>query len=341
MRRRWTRAAVVTLASIAGAMLVSGGALATPPGKASLYAPATSSDEDPTFIFSAVGGSTWYYLWVSGDAGAVHRKWYRASDISCDSNGCRIDPGLDLAKGHYKWWIQTWNADGEGPWSDRGDFDVDHDITMPGAPFHAVLWLDHLAFEPGTPSVATSFDALDSGVGAGASGLVVEAAPGPSPYLVEQGLAVPPGLLVDGVRVCYELSNSQSTISAIRIEQLLDPPDATKVLLADASGATAMGPVCVDSAQPPDPIDPADGSLRLQLAFDFPDPDAGDRIVVRGVGLHVVADPDGPVQKEIAILKYRLHKLEDELEGHTHTYLTGKGVGHNNTTATTGPPIQP
>ena len=92
-------------------------------------------------------------------------------------------------------------------------------------------------------------------------------------------------------------------------------------------------PSCVDSAVPQELIDPANGSLRLQLGFTLPE-DA--RVVVRGVGLHVVADEDGPVQREIARIKAALEQLED----HTHVYKTGRGVGHNNTNADTSEPVE-
>jgi len=40
-----------------------------------------------------------------------------------------------------------------------------------------------------------------------------------------------------------------------------------------------------------------------------------------------------------AAFEERLKALEDDYSSHNHTYLTGKGVGHNNTEAITGPPI--
>jgi hypothetical protein len=43
--------------------------------------------------------------------------------------------------------------------------------------------------------------------------------------------------------------------------------------------------------------------------------------------------------KQNAAFEERLKALEDDYSSHNHTYLTGKGVGHNNTEAITGPPI--
>ncbi|TDI46179.1 MAG: hypothetical protein E2P00_02590 [Acidobacteria bacterium] len=42
--------------------------------------------------------------------------------------------------------------------------------------------------------------------------------------------------------------------------------------------------------------------------------------------------------EEVAAIKQALEDLGDEVANHTHTYLTGKGRGHNNTVATTGTP---
>jgi len=43
--------------------------------------------------------------------------------------------------------------------------------------------------------------------------------------------------------------------------------------------------------------------------------------------------------EQIRELTQRVDKLESQLRSHTHTYLTGKGVGHNNTEAETSPAI--
>jgi predicted extracellular nuclease len=62
-----------------------------------------------------------------------------------------------------------------------------------------------------------------------------------------------------------------------------------------------------------------------------------------GLGAHSASCVDpGTLLAEIAALKIRVGLLEGQVEAlgnHTHTYLTGKGEGHNNTAATTGPPV--
>jgi uncharacterized protein len=61
-----------------------------------------------------------------------------------------------------------------------------------------------------------------------------------------------------------------------------------------------------------------------------------------GLGAHSASCIDlAALVQQIEQLKARVEQLEgdvDALQNHTHTYLTGKGEGHNNTRATTGPP---
>lgn len=204
--------------------------------------------------------------------------------------------------------------------------------------YSTVMWINHLDFVPGDPSVTTSFNAVNSGVGGGLSGLIInstttgETAGGGGNKVVEQGLQVPPGYLVTGVRVCYELTNPGSFISQIRIAQVQDPPAMALVQLDDGTDLVSQGPVCVDSAMPLNPIDPALGALRLNLRVNFGN--TLDTIVVRAVGLHLQADPNSPLFQGI-------QALWEVLENHSHMYLTGRGVGHNNTNAITGPAVSP
>jgi len=203
-----------------------------------------------------------------------------------------------------------------------------------------VMWINHLDFLAGDPSVLLSFNAVDSGVGGGLSGLIInsttvgEDADGGGNKVIQKGLLVPPGLLVNGVRVCYELTSEESYISQIRLAQVQDPPDSAFVLLDDATDQTAQGPVCVDSAMPfSGPIDPTAGPLLLSLRVNFTNPadsvSAGDTIVIRGVGLYVMTQALDDIQQQI-------DELQGGLLNHSHKYLTGRGVGHNNKVAKSG-----
>jgi hypothetical protein len=152
-----------------------------------------------------------------------------------------------------------------------------------------IMWVNHFDLLPGDPSVTTSFNAVSSGVGGGLTGLVIqssttgEIAQGGGNKVVHMGLQVPPGHLIRGVRVCYELSNKRSFISQIRLAQVQNPPQSAIVRLDDGTDQTNPGPVCVNSA--PTTADPSLGELLLSLRVNFGN--TSDRIVVRALGLHL------------------------------------------------------
>jgi hypothetical protein len=96
-------------------------------------------------------------------------------------------------------------------------------LTQPAA---ALMWINHLDLVAGDVDVVTSFNSTTSGVGGGLSGLIIQSsAPGDTSAsggikVVEKGLQVPPGWLIRGVRVCYDLSNVRSFITQIRLAQV-------------------------------------------------------------------------------------------------------------------------
>lgn len=156
-----------------------------------------------------------------------------------------------------------------------------------------VMWINHLAFLPGDPSVRTSFNAVSSGVGGGLSGLTIESnatgdtTPTGGNKVVEAGLQVPPGFVVSGVRVCYELSNTRSFITQTRLAQLQDPPSSAVVRLDDGADLNAAGPTCVNSQATS--VDPSAGAVRLSFRVNFGA--TTDRIVIRAVGLLLAPRP--------------------------------------------------
>jgi hypothetical protein len=96
------------------------------PGKATLVGPTgTISTRNPDYNWNAVSGSTWYYLWIDGPSGNVLNQWYTAAEVTFKTN-CGVTPFAlkTLVPGTYTWWIQTWNNDGAGPWSDPMSFTV-------------------------------------------------------------------------------------------------------------------------------------------------------------------------------------------------------------------------
>jgi hypothetical protein len=165
------------------------------------------------------------------------------------------------------------------------DRDLDHDRDR-----ISTMWIDHLVFLPGDPSVQTSFNAVNSGVGGGLSGLVItsstvgDEAQGGGNKVVETALEVPPGFDIVSVRICYENSNPRSFITQTRLAQVQNPPSTALVLLDDPTHLDAAGPVCVNSQTVV--VDPAKGSVLLSLRLNFAD--TSDKIVLRAVGLNLV-----------------------------------------------------
>lgn len=97
------------------------------PGKAALISPfGTFPDNTPTYIWGAVVGSTWYYLWVNDSTGSKFQQWYKAADVGCPfgAGTCLVTPSTPLALGPCTWWVRTWNLIGDGLWSDAMYFTV-------------------------------------------------------------------------------------------------------------------------------------------------------------------------------------------------------------------------
>lgn len=157
-------------------------------------------------------------------------------------------------------------------------------------PISLIMWVNHLSLLPGDPSVITSFNAINSGVGSGLSGLIIQStttgseAQGGGIKVVEKALDLPPGFRVTGVRVGYENSNVRSFITQVRLSQVQNPPATALVLLDDPTQLNAAGPTFHDSTATS--IDPTAGPLLLDLRVNFGD--TSDRIVLRGLGLHLV-----------------------------------------------------
>ena len=154
-----------------------------------------------------------------------------------------------------------------------------------------VMWIDHLGLLLGDASVHISFNAVNSGVGSGLSGLVIQStttgdtATGGGNKVVWTALEVPPGFKVHGVRICYENSNPRSHIDQVRLAQVQNPPSSALVLLDDPTPLNHNGPICVDSHSPATPISPPAGALLLSLRVNFGN--TADKIVVRGLALHL------------------------------------------------------
>ncbi|HET9590697.1 MAG TPA: hypothetical protein VFO91_18050, partial [Anaerolineales bacterium] len=112
-----------------------------PPGQAALQAPSGAiTATNPTFSWNisadhaTADPATWYYLWINGPSGKVLAEWYEASQV-CNNSTCSVNPGINLSGGAHRWWIQTWNQGGYGPWTPAMDFN----LPLPDVPGAATL----------------------------------------------------------------------------------------------------------------------------------------------------------------------------------------------------------
>jgi len=90
------------------------------PGKAALVSPRdVIGSKNPTFVWKSVAGCTQYCLKVASANDLSHpllEDCYDAEEV-LSGDLCSITPDLNLAAGTYRWWIQTRNCKGNGPWS--------------------------------------------------------------------------------------------------------------------------------------------------------------------------------------------------------------------------------
>ncbi len=101
------------------------------PGKTTLVSPnGTITDTTPTYIWNADGAATSYKLVVKDASGFSISTWYTATAAGCPggTGTCSVTPATAV-NGSGTWWIKTWNAAGDGPWSSGMSFNVG---TPPG-----------------------------------------------------------------------------------------------------------------------------------------------------------------------------------------------------------------
>jgi trimeric autotransporter adhesin len=99
---------------------VGGQSFVAPLGAATLVSPSgTITSSTPAYTWNAVPGSATYYLYVNDSTGNKIGTWYSKDQAGCPggTGTCTVSPGTGLAAGAAKWWVQTWNTNGYGPWS--------------------------------------------------------------------------------------------------------------------------------------------------------------------------------------------------------------------------------
>ena len=105
----------------------------TPPPAATPIGPAGAITEaQPAYSWNEETTATWYYLWIDDSGGNLFHRWYAAVNAGCTGGTCSVTPALMLGNGAYRWWVQTWNPSGSGPWSSATDFSVS--VPAPGQP---------------------------------------------------------------------------------------------------------------------------------------------------------------------------------------------------------------
>ncbi len=100
------------------------------PGKPTLVSPVGRVlGSTIAYTWRHVPGATFYYLWVEAKwrPGGADRfqAWYTAEQAGCSAPGsqtCSVTVTAHWDVGDGRWWIQPWNADGFGPWSDPMNF---------------------------------------------------------------------------------------------------------------------------------------------------------------------------------------------------------------------------
>jgi V8-like Glu-specific endopeptidase len=90
-----------------------------PPAPAILLSPNGGIDtSNPEYTWNEVPGVLYYYLWVDGSLGNVHKKWYTPTEANCNGTICSVvNATPNLAAETYTWYVQTWSSAGYGPWS--------------------------------------------------------------------------------------------------------------------------------------------------------------------------------------------------------------------------------
>jgi clostripain len=97
--------------------------LTSPPGPATLISPAGAiADTTPIYTWEEAPRAITYRLSVQHltSGAVVYSGWYPAAG-TCDAGTCSVMPPVTLGDGPHRWWVQTWNEYGYGPWSDPLD----------------------------------------------------------------------------------------------------------------------------------------------------------------------------------------------------------------------------
>lgn len=103
-----------------------------PPATAGINPVGTVLMGTPTFSWRAQPQATWYLLLIADANGTtVHQQWFDQAAV-CAGETCNAVASVVLPNGQYRWFVRTWNASGNGPWSSEIGLMVD--AALPDAP---------------------------------------------------------------------------------------------------------------------------------------------------------------------------------------------------------------
>ena len=97
---------------------------------------------------------------------------------------------------------------------------------------------------------------------------------------IDMGIEVPAGTIIKGIIICYQLSNSRSFISQVRLTEQTTP-NVRLVHHDDPTDLLSTAPVCFTSVVHYGA--PFNGAINLSLRLNFTN--AGDSIMLGAVGV--------------------------------------------------------
>ena len=110
------------------------------------------SSRTPTFMWTSVGGATWYQIYLSyadSTETALLKQWVRGINSWTFNADFELYPGEE-----YSWWVRAYDGS-YGSWSNRADFTVGH---------RKILSLSPTAFAPYIPTYPCTYASYGSAI---------------------------------------------------------------------------------------------------------------------------------------------------------------------------------
>jgi len=84
-----------------------------------------ASNPTPQFTWTEQAAADWYLVHVTRNGAFYRKKWVQ--------NTTALTFPAEFAYGNYRWWVQTWNPNGFGPWSDAAAFCLGKPVAVAGS----------------------------------------------------------------------------------------------------------------------------------------------------------------------------------------------------------------